>query len=143
MGGVESKVGLVSLYGTPGPIESDPAILTKPGNARRIFAWKLTETRDPFGNLIRYEYERDVGERGNQLLLKCIQYVDYGDPVENKFLVQVEFIYEERPDPFSDYRAGFEIRTTRRCTAIKVSTHTETGDEYSVREYRFGSTGIR
>ena len=134
---------MVSLFGTPGPVESDPAILTKPGDARRIFAWKLTETRDPFGNLIRYEYERDVGERGNQLLLKCIQYVDYGDPVENKFLVQVEFIYEESPDPFSDYRAGFEIRTTRRCKAITVSTHTETGDEYSVREYRFGSTGIR
>lgn len=134
---VESKDGLTSLYGSVEQVDSNPAVLTKPGDGRRIFAWKLTETRDPFDNLIRYAYERDAGERGNQLLLKRIQYVDYGDPVENKFLVQVEFIYEERPDPFSDYRAGFEIRTTRRCTAIKVSTHTENDDKHSVREYRF------
>jgi len=134
---VESKDGLVSFYGSPEQAGRDPAVLTKPDDPRRIFAWKLTETRDPFGNLIRYEYERDAGERGNQLLLKRIQYVDYGDPADGKFLTYVEFTYENRPDSFSDYRAGFEIRTTRRCTAINVSTHTEDGDEHPVREYRF------
>jgi hypothetical protein len=30
----------------------------------------------------------------------------------------------ERPDPFSDYRAGFEVRTRRRCKQIEVRTHT-------------------
>lgn len=77
---VESKDGLASLYGTPKQVGNDPAALTKPGDARCIFAWKLTETRDPFGNRICYEYEADTGERGNQSLLKRIRYVDYGDP---------------------------------------------------------------
>ena len=39
-----------------------------------------------------------------------------------KFLVRVRFAYEQRPDPFSDYRSGFEVRTVRRCTRITIST---------------------
>jgi hypothetical protein len=139
---VESKEGLISLYGSPEQAGSDTAVLTKSGDAQRVFAWKLTETKDPFGNRICYEYETDSGESGNQLLLKSIKYVDYGDSPD-KFLVRVEFYYEERPDPFSDYRAGFEIRTTRRCRTIKISTHTDDGQPHSVREYRFAYTGDR
>lgn len=135
---VESKDGLISSYGQSEPTNSNPAALTHPDDPSRIFAWKLTETKDPFGNRIRYTYETDTGERGNQLLLKSIQYVDYGDKPD-QFLVHVDFNYEERPDPFSDYRAGFEIRTTRRCTAITISIHTEDGEKppHPVREYRF------
>ncbi len=133
---VESKDGLVSNYGRPIQTDNNPAVLTKPDDSSRIFTWKLTETEDPFGNRICYEYMIDPGERGYQLLLKSIKYVDYGDSPD-KFLVRVEFDYEERPDPFSDYRAGFEIRTTRRCRAITISTHTEDGNEHPVREYRF------
>src|SRR5262245_56946482 len=50
---VQSKDGLVSRYGTPRPDPvlqswSDPAIARDPDPLRqRIFAWKLTETRDP------------------------------------------------------------------------------------------------
>lgn len=136
---VGSKDGLVSIYGRPAPTDNNPAVLTKPDDPSRIFAWKLTETKDPFGNRICYVYDTDSGERGNQLLLKSIKYVDYGDS-PNRFLVRVEFDYEERPDPFSDYRAGFEIRTTRRCRAITISTKTEDGTTHPVREYRFAYT---
>ena len=41
------------------------------------------------------------------------------------FLVSVTFVYEERPDPFSDYRAGFEIRTRLRCKRIEIRTHAD------------------
>src|SRR5206468_1653945 len=41
--------------------------------------------------------------------------------------------YEERPDPFSHYRSGFEIRTIRRCTRIEVMTNP--GTETPVRTY--------
>ena len=34
----------------------------------------------------------------------------------------VAFRYEDRPDHFSEYRAGFEIRTIRRCTAIEITS---------------------
>jgi RHS repeat-associated protein len=138
---VESKDGLVSIYGSQSLSASDPAVLSQPDNAKHIFAWKLTETKDTFGNLIRYEYEPDSGDkdghRWNQPLLQRIRYADYGDPANDQFLVHVEFSYDGRPDPFSDYRAGFEIRTSKRCRAIKVSIHTADGEPLNVREYRF------
>ena len=44
----------------------------------------------------------------------------------------------QRPDPFSDHRAGFEVRTSLRCRAIRVATHAADGVDRAVREYRFG-----
>jgi hypothetical protein len=105
---VASKDGLISYYGTPGHAGSDRAVLAQPGDPSRIFAWKLTETRDPFGNRILYDYEaRDSGARDghewDQPLLTQIRYADYGDPAHPGFLVYVLFEYEnqERPDSFS------------------------------------------
>jgi hypothetical protein len=54
---VTAKDGLVSRYG-PGP-----ATVVDPNDPRRIFAWKLTETRDPSGNVIVYEYGTGHGRR--------------------------------------------------------------------------------
>ena len=135
---VKSKDGLISLYGTPRPQNAPPdwndrAILRNPDPLKRhrVFAWKLTKTQDPFGNRIEYLYERDSTSMDSphvwdQRYLSAIRYVDYGNAANPEFLVEVRFIYEPRPDPFSDYRAGFEIRTVRRCTRIEVATHAET-----------------
>ena len=128
---VRSKNGLLSVYGTPRSFLNDPAAIANPENRSEIFNWKLTETRDPFGNRIHYDYERDSGDTADhlwdQLCLRQISYVDYVDPQSNdeRFLVSVTFNYEVRPDPFSEFRAGFEIRTTRRCTSIEVRTHAD------------------
>ncbi len=140
---VRSKDGLVSYYGTPGrpnPDQPDPAALAKPDDAARIFAWKLTRTEDPFGNRIEYEYEADRGDEGphrwNQPQLKQIRYADYVDSSgEIKFLVTVTFNYEPRLDPFSEYRPGFEIRTTQRCREIVIETHADA--DRKVRTYQF------
>src|SRR5262249_31966347 len=91
---VRSKDGMVSRYGTPGATGHDPAVLADPGvpaQAKR-FAWKLTRTIDPFGNLIEYSYARDkTAQEGvhqwDQLYLSQIRYVDYGDPLNPSFLV--------------------------------------------------------
>jgi hypothetical protein len=77
----------------------------------------------------------------DQLYLKTIRYVDYGeDHAKPKFLVNIEFIYEDRPDlyenrpdPHSEYRSGFEIRTRKRCTRIVVSSHAD--EDRKVRSY--------
>jgi hypothetical protein len=134
---VRSKDGLVSLYGTPEAPGSDPAVVADPSDRTKVFAWKLTQTTDPFGNRIEYEYERDMGEDGphhwDQLYLKQIRYVDYTAGEETKFLVTITFHYEDRPDPFSEYRAGFEIRTQKRCNCIEIRTHAD--EERLVRTY--------
>lgn len=144
---VESKDGLVSLYGTSQPANApqdwqDPSVIADPNKKSKIFAWKLTETRDPFGNRIVYEYGRDKGDPPNrpwdQLYLKRIRYIDYKavDGTE-QFLASVSFLYEDkdRPDPFSDYRAGFEIRTRKRCKRIDIQTRAD--KEHLVRSYEF------
>jgi hypothetical protein len=145
---VRTKDGLISRYGTKRSADitrtwSDPSVTRDPSsdNPDRIFSWKLTETRDPFGNAIVYDYLRDAGEqdahRWDQPLLKRIRYVDYGDPANPAFLVHVDFDYEPRPDSFSDYRPGFETRTTLRCHTITITTYTMDRVAHKVREYRF------
>src|SRR5262249_50292050 len=49
---------------------------------------------------------------------------------------KVRFIYEDRPDHFSEYRPGFEIRTVRRCVRIEVFT-TEASRDTLTRTYYF------
>jgi RHS repeat-associated protein len=137
---VKSKDGLVSLYGTPAKAGNDPSAISNSTNRSRVFAWKLTRTTDPFGNRIDYVYERDGVQtdgfhRWDQLYLSEIRYVDYGDSANPKFLVRVKFIYETRPDPFSDYRAGFEIRTVKRCSWIEVFTRPDPDPEILTRTY--------
>ena len=141
---VRTKDGLISCYGTPRPASAsadwiDPGVLADPENGRRIAAWRLTETRDPFGNRIRYEYDADTGSasgrRWSQLYLKRIRYVDFGEPQAQQFLVSVEFSYADRPDPFSDYRSAFETRTTRRCKRIEIHTHAQS--DLRARSYDF------
>ncbi|MGH7597301.1 MAG: SpvB/TcaC N-terminal domain-containing protein, partial [bacterium] len=142
---VQSKDGLVSFYGTPRPGEAaddwqDPAAVADPVKRKKNFAWKLTRTQDVFGNHLIYEYDRDTGQDGphhwDELYLRAIKYVDYTtENGQTGFLISVTFHYEDRPDPSSDYRAGFEIRTRKRCTHIEVHTHAD--QDRLVRTTRF------
>lgn len=157
---VRSKDGSVNIYGTPRPSDSnqlwrDSAVIADPKNLEHIFTWKLTQTRDSFGNRIVYTYDRDSSSHESrswdQLYLQEIKYVDYVSPAgQEKFLVTVKFEYEVIPNrypndppvpdkkriyPFSDYRAGFEIRTQKRCKRITVLTHSD--EERLVRTYNF------
>ena len=94
----------------------------------QVFAWMATQTADPLGNLIRYGYTTDHGRP----VIERIEYADYGDRADPRFLVAVEFGYEQRPDPFSDRRPGFEVRTTLRCKVIRVRTRASDGVELSI-----------
>ena len=134
-----SKDGLISYYGTPNSRGIDLAVIAEPADPTKIYSWKLSLTVDPFGNRIEYEYDRDRLEeeerQWNQLYLKQIRYADYGDRANPQFLIAVKFSYEERSDPFSEYRSGFEIRTRRRCTHIEIFT--QPGQEILTKSYRF------
>lgn len=144
---VRSTDGRTSWYGTPRPAAApagwtDPAVVRNLRSAARHPAeWRLTRTTDPYGNEIRYTYgARDAGTDGphhwDQPLLTEVAYADHGDRDDSLFAVRVTLDYEVRPDPVSDYRSGFERRTTRRCRAIRVATHTDA--VRPVREYRLG-----
>jgi RHS repeat-associated protein len=141
---VRGKDGVLTRYGTPRPAGADanwrdPALVADPADTSRVFGWRITETRDQVGNVIRYGYLRDVGagdgHRWDQPLINRISYADYGDRGAPSFLVEVEFQYEARPDPFSDHRAGFELRTSLRCRTIRVTTHAADGVARTAREY--------
>lgn len=144
---VRGTDGLLTRYGTARPDGADadwrdPAAVADPDDPGRLFGWRVTESRDVLGNLIRYEYlsdrGREPGHSWDQPLLARIRYADYGDRAAPSFLVEVEFAYEQRPDPFSGYRSGFELRTSLRCRAVRVTTHAADGVARIAREYRFG-----
>ncbi|WP_198535976.1 SpvB/TcaC N-terminal domain-containing protein [Pseudofrankia saprophytica] len=136
---VRSRDGLVNVYGTPGTAGHDPAVVADVDDPSRVFAWKLTRTVDQFGNLIEYTYRTVTtaghGHAGTQTYLAEIHYADHGDPAAPLFVVTVRFGYEDRPDPFSEHRAGFEIRTTQRCRQIQVFTQADS-DPVLVRDYQ-------
>lgn len=137
---VRTKDGFRSLYGTPG---AAPSVTRDPDNPGRIFAWHLRETSDPFGNRINYSYEVEEafgnGRRGTQTYLRSIRYINAPSPDEESFFVSVDLDYEPpeetRPDPFSNYKAGFEIRTLRRCRRIGITTQGE--QPLTSRQYDF------
>jgi hypothetical protein len=129
---VKSKDGLVTTYGTPGVFPDDPATVADPADRERVYAWNITRTADPHGNHVAYEYQRDTGGRvgdphhWDQVYVARIRYADYGpDPANPQYLVSVTFEYEERPDSFSERRAGFEVRTRLRCARVVVRSHTD------------------
>lgn len=131
---VWSKDGLRSYYGTPGAANTpaaynDPATCADPDYKTKVFQWYLSKTIDVFGNVILYDYERspvqDAEHNSDMVYLTRIRYADYTDGDAVKFLCSVSFVYEERPDPFSFYKQGFEMRITRRCTQIQTYTHPE------------------
>ncbi|HEX5717699.1 MAG TPA: SpvB/TcaC N-terminal domain-containing protein, partial [Thermoanaerobaculia bacterium] len=135
---VTGKDGLLSRFGTFQSGEVGAAVVADPAAPGRVFAWKLTETVDPFGNRVEYRWRRDresdASHLWDQLYLEQVRWVDYRNGAgEVRFLLTVDLDYEDRPDPFSDHRAGFEVRTRQRCVRIALSTHA--GEERLVRSW--------
>lgn len=143
---VRSKDGLISWYGTPGATNgSDDAVVADPNNRKSIFSWALTKTIDPFGNEIVYSYERDLvtassasatnPHQYDQIYLKEINYAQYMAGSTKKYMCKVAMVYEQRPDPHSTYKQGFEVRTTKRC--VKLETYTNAASLLKTKTYHF------
>ncbi len=134
---VRMKDGMTHFYGDAG---ADKAVIHVPDDPSRVFLWKLKKTIDLFGNSVEFDYVGEAGDQaaadGNQLYLHRIRYANFEADGETAFLISVSFDYEKRPDVVSDYRAGFEIRTARRCRAIRMWSHADTVDQL-IQEYEF------
>jgi YD repeat-containing protein len=74
------------------------------GGVTRTYAWLVERVVDPNGNEIRYAYTSDGAQR-------YLESISYG-------LYRVTFAYENRPDPFTLSRAGFELPVTKRGIRI-------------------------
>jgi RHS repeat-associated protein len=146
---VTSKSGITSFYGRDAASRLYDEDAREKYAIEKVFQWLLCETDDPNGNRISYTYKREDGaglegrryEAGrsyNQLYLSKVEYANYWFNGEERYLFSVEFDYGEydgagsatgawayRPDPFSTYRAGFEVRTVRRCHSILAKVHEE------------------
>lgn len=140
-----TRDGLRSRYGTARPPNSpddwnDPATIRTPdGN---VFAWLLSITCDTFGSRTRYSYRSD--DTGNpQRYLAAVEYAEYGDLDDPSYAVTVSINYDDsRPDPFSDRRPGFELRTTLRATQIAVSTIGSAGSPVTTVDLSYGDAAV-
>lgn len=124
--------GLQSRYAVP---TADPV------NPDRVFSWSLSSTTDLLGNIITYDYTADAGDAGghrwDRPVLSEIRWADLPGPGgTTRFFARVALESEPRPDPFSVYTAGFEIRTTLRYRAVtSYVVDDRLGGERAVRRY--------
>jgi len=126
---------------------TDNARIFDPDHRDRVFQWLLEQSEDPLGNKIQYNYKAEDGQslqpavyevgrdhRANRYISE-INYGNYIAQGQEQFAFQIVFDYGEfsltqpdappgqwqgRPDPFSSYRSGFEIRTLRLCKNILI-----------------------
>ena len=101
-----------------------------PDGAPAPWAWALRRKNDHQLNSIHYGWQVQNGEH----VLYLIRYTGKGLRAGER---RVEFTYEDRPDPKSDYRYGFRMPTTRRLTSITTKApRTVGGTVQVVRKYQ-------
>ncbi|MGD2109039.1 MAG: SpvB/TcaC N-terminal domain-containing protein, partial [Phycisphaerae bacterium] len=116
-----TKCGVLLEFGlTPSGRVTNP-------DGTKVFAWYLERQTDTNGNTIEYTYQ--AGEPGNaQVYLSEIRYGPGSSPWSHSYAAQMT--YENRLDPFDDYRSGFKVRTTKRLARVDVLY-----DEALIRRY--------
>lgn len=76
------------------------------GDEETVHRWLLDRATFPADRAIDYEYEPD----GAGQLIRRIRWSVF----------RLEFEYEDRPDPWSWFDPGFELRTTKRCRRVAL-----------------------
>ncbi|ADD41848.1 SpvB/TcaC N-terminal domain-containing protein [Stackebrandtia nassauensis] len=129
----------LSIYGLN---PDDSTRIFDPEEPGRVFSWLVERQFDTAGNAVFYEYDKedrstldewDRNEpfergRGGATAQRYLRNVYYGNseplgpdeavPEGNTWRLRVELEYTARPDAYSTYTAGFEVRTYRLCERI-------------------------
>ncbi len=87
----------------------------------RVFRWMLTRNEDSNGNRIDYAYTSLPGST-NQVFCDRIYYTRHASYTLAGEHVVVFSYAGGRPDPISDYRAGFEVTTDHRLVGVDICT---------------------
>ena len=136
---VTDRANVTTFYGY-----SSESRLCSP-DGKRIFQWYPEFSYDNLGNSIEYVYlhesvkDIDLSKVSNRNRVRdgaitfsgiCLLEARYGNripfregdrrPLEEEYRFVTRFIYKNgREDAFSNYRSGFEVRTSRLCTNIQ------------------------
>ena len=116
---VWEKNGLHHYFGTTSAGRLDTGLGT--------FAWQLEKSVDTYGNVIIYSYDKD----GGQVYLKEIRYGLASDAVYQS----VHFLYEARPDAFTDYHSRSKVLTARRVSSIEMRSRGQLVRKYRLSYY--------
>jgi RHS repeat-associated protein len=106
----ESPDGVVSYFGADH--EGTPDENARLEGARGVFRYQLAAVVDPFGHVARYRY----GNLSGVPYLESVEYTFTQGVAQSR----VTFEYEDRPDPLSDARSGFNELRTHRLSAVNV-----------------------
>ena len=96
----------------------------------KTFSWCLERQTDTHGNVIEYTYEQPV-PAARQIYLSAVRYGPGAPPWDHAYTVRMT--YEDRPDAFSDHRAGFMVQTLKRLARVEILF-----DDLLIRRYVFG-----
>ncbi len=97
---------------------------------KNVYRWCLERQTDTNGNVVMYSFIRPSAE-DRQLYLSEIRYGPGSPPWQHNY--SVKLVYDARPDPRTDYRSGFKVRTTKRLMRVDVCY-----DDTLIRRYELG-----
>jgi hypothetical protein len=83
------------------------------------FKWYIEQVVDTHGNRMAYLYTRYPNSPGNVFCTAVHYSISRSNPAIYHAIV---FDYEIRPDAFSSFLSGFEVRCARRCREIRVES---------------------
>ncbi len=119
-----TKSGIRLEFGlTPEARVSDPS-------GKKIYSWCLQRQTDTHGNVIEYQYIRP-DPQACQVYLSEIRYGPGPGPWAHFYSVRMT--YEDRPDPFRDYRSGFKVCTSKRLALLDVLYDTSLVRRYALK----------
>jgi RHS repeat-associated protein len=95
------------------------------GGQHRTYRWLLDQITFPNGMNVDIAYRAE----GSQRYIASVTWSVF----------QLDFAWEDRPDPFSAFDAGFEVRTALRCTGMQLHRSGLAVDTL-MRSYRLGYT---
>ncbi len=116
---VYSKNGTRHFLGSTA-ISSNASRIVRPGITNPTFddtfKWCVDNVIDVHGNRMEYHYQT-FPESPGDIYCGEIRYSIFGANYQ-----AISFAYEIRPDVFSSFLSGFEVKTSRRCYRIAVTS---------------------
>lgn len=139
---VTDKLGVKNIYGTDSSALRSYRTIN---GTYPIYTWYLSQTIDPNGNTVTYEYATDTNTTGNgenwqMLYLNTIHYTGHVSGEIGNY--SVHFIRDNgnRQDVISDARGRFQIKTRYRLQEVQIKYQNNLIRKY-VLEYIYSDFG--